>query len=83
MAYRVVLDLSHVLPQIKHLKIELGVFGRSSLILDIDANDPDDACYTAFKEFCDIILEQVSNVEVKNLLKELKYDFIVAQMMEL
>lgn len=83
MAYRVVLDLSHVLPQIKHLKVDLGVFGRSSLILDLDANDPDDACYTAFKEFCDVILEQVSTVEVKNLLKELKYDFIVTQMMEL
>lgn len=83
MAYRVVLDLSYVLPQLKHLKLDLGVFNRTSLILDLDANDPDDACYTAFKEFCDVVLEQASTTQVKNLLKEIKYQFIIVQLMEL
>lgn len=83
MNYRMVLDLSFVLPQVKHLKVDLGVFGRSSVILDIEADDPDDACYTVYKEFCDTILEQVSTTEVKKLLKELKYDFIIIQMLEL
>lgn len=77
MNYQVIIDMSLVLPKIKHLKMNLGIFQQDSLMLTIEADNPDDACYLAFKTFCDYMLEQSASYEVKNLLKDLKHDFII------
>jgi hypothetical protein len=78
MTYKVVIDMTIVLPKIKYLtKVKLGMFNNDSVSIEIEAKDPDDACYLAFKTFCDYILEQSSTNETKNLLRELKNDFIV------
>lgn len=81
MIYQVIIDMTLVLPKIKNLKIKLGQFGRESLMLTIDADNPDNACYLAFKTFCDHMLEHSPTPEVKNLLKDLKNDFIVVGLM--
>ena len=77
MKYQVVLDLSVVLPKVKHLKVKLEKFDNISPVLSVEAADPDDACYLAYKEFCDHIITQSDNSKTKDLLKELKYDFMV------
>lgn len=77
MKYQVVLDLSVVLPKVKHLKVKLEKFDKISTVLSVEATDPDDACYLAYKEFCDHIISKSDNSRTKNLLKELKDDFMV------
>jgi len=77
MKYQVVLDLSVVLPKVKHLKVKLEKFDKISAVLSLEATDPDDACYLAYKEFCDHVIAQSDNSKTKDLLKELKYDFMV------
>lgn len=83
MSYRIFLNLHFVLPQIKHLTVDLGTFNKTSVVIDVDANDPDDACYLAFREFCETIIDQDSSKATKDLLKELKYDFCITQIIEL
>lgn len=80
MNYKVVVNMLRVLPKIKKLGFKLGVFNKDSLTLDIQADNPDDACYFAYKLFCDCITEQSSSHETKNLLKELKDDFHVVSL---
>lgn len=75
--YQVIIDMTLVLPKVKYLKVKLGIFSSDSLMLTIDAENPDDACYLAFKMFSDYILEQTPTIEIKTLLKDLKNDFIV------
>lgn len=77
MKYQVVLDLSVVLPKVKHLKVKLEKFDKISVVLGVEAKDPDDACYLAYKEFCDHVMSQSDNSKTKDLLLELKYDFMV------
>lgn len=78
MTYKVVIDMTLVLPKIKYLtKVKLGKFNNDSVTLEIEAKDPDDACYLAFKELCDHVLDQQNSEEVKNLLRELKNEFKV------
>ena len=77
MKYQVVLDLSVVLPKVRHLKVKLEKFDKISAVLSVEATDPDDACYLAYKEFCDHIIAQSDNSKTIDLLKELKYDFMV------
>lgn len=84
MTYKVVIDMTLVLPKIKYLtRVKLGKFNGDSVTLQVDAKDPDDACYLAFKEFCDYVLEQHSNEEIKNLLRELKNEFKVSLLVKL
>jgi len=77
MKYQVVLDLSVVLPKVRHLKVKLGKFDKISAVLGVEAKDPDDACYLAYKEFCDHVISQSDNSKTKDLLLELKCDFMV------
>lgn len=82
MTYRIIVNMSFVLPKLKKLKdIKLGEFANELVILELEANDPDDACYLSYKDFCDYILDQNTSSEVRNLLKELKYDFIIIQLL--
>ena len=81
MEYNVILDLKLVLPKIKHLKIKLGKFDKPMPVISIEADDPDDACYLAFKAFYDHVIGQSSTFETKELLKEIKYDFIVTNLL--
>jgi len=83
MNYQVILDMSSIVDKAKKHKLKLGRFGQLSLVLDIEANDPDDACHSAFKMFCDEVLEHSPSVETKNLLRELKYEFLVMCVLEL
>lgn len=83
MNYKVIVDMSRILSRLKKLKdIKLGVFGNETIVIDVEANNPDDACYLVYKEFCDFILDQSTNTEIRNLLKELKNDFLVVQLIE-
>lgn len=70
----------NVLPKIKNFGFKLDIFGNQSVTLNVKADNPDDACYLAYKEFCDYILTQSSNTTTKNLLKDLKDDFIVVRL---
>jgi len=77
MNYQVIIDMTLVLPRIKNLGLKLGIFQKDSVVLTLEADNPDDACYFAYKTFCDYIIEQSSTFETKNLLKELKNEFVV------
>lgn len=83
MTYQVTIDMTLVLQKIKHLKIDLGIFSNDSLMLTLEADNPDDACYLAFKMFSDHVLSKAPGFEIKNLLKDLKYDFIVMELIPL
>jgi len=76
-SYMLIIDMTLILPQIKHLKVDLGIFSKATPILELSAKDPDDACYLAYKTFCDIIIVQEANADIHNLLKELKNDFVI------
>ena len=82
MSYRVIIDMAKALPKLEKLNLDLGIFKEFSVLLDIDADNPDDACYLAYRIFCDKILEQNSKHEIKTMLKELKNDFKVVQLIE-
>lgn len=75
--------MSRALPKLNKLNLNLGIFKEYSVIIDLDADNPDDACYLAYRIFCDKILEQNSKFEIKTMLKELKNEFRVVQLMEL
>ena len=83
MNYRVIIDMAKALPKIEKLKLDLGIFKKFSVLLDIEADNPDDACYLAYRMFCDKILEQNTNHEIKTILKELKNEFRVVQLIEI
>lgn len=83
MSYRVIIDMAKALPKLNKLELNLGIFKEFSVVLDLDADNPDDACYLAYRVFCDKILEQNSKLEIKTMLKELKNEFRVVQLMEL
>jgi hypothetical protein len=70
----------NILPKIKKFGFKLDVFSNDSVMLEIKADNPDDACYLAYKEFCDYILGQSSTAATKNLLKDLKDDFLVVRL---
>lgn len=78
MHYIVTVDMTLLLSRL--VKFRLSNFSRQITKIDIDASDPDDACYSVFKAFCDIILEQDDSTETKFLLKDLKYDFKVTKL---
>lgn len=75
--------MSKALPKLNKLNLNLGIFKEYSVIVDLDADNPDDACYLAYRIFCDKILEQNSKFEIKTMLKELKNEFRVVQLIEL
>jgi hypothetical protein len=83
MAYKVIIDMTAVLPKIKKLDVKLGFFAEKSVILELDADNPDDACYLAYREFCEHIVEQDNNSETKSLLRDLKNEFKVIRLIEL
>ena len=76
--YIVVVDMTLLLTKLK--KFRLDKFNKNIAKIEIRANDPDDACHSAFKELCDMILEQDQSTDTKLLLKNLKYDFRVAKL---
>lgn len=55
----------------------LGKFNDNYVTLELDAKDPDDACYLAFKGLCQVILQQDDSTKTKMLLKDIKDDFKV------
>lgn len=76
--YIVTVDMTLLLKRL--VRFRLGNFSKQTSKIEIDASDPDDACYSVFKAFCDIILEQDDSTETKLLLKDLKYDFKVSKL---
>lgn len=82
MVYNAIIDMTLILPQMKHMKIDLGAFSKATVVYQVEADNPDDACYLCYKGFCDCVLSQSSSTETKNLLKELKNDFIVAGLLK-
>ena len=83
MNYRVIVDMAKALPKLEKLNLDLGIFKEFSVLLDIEADNPDDACYLSYRIFCDKILEQNSKYEIKTMLKELKNEFRVVQLIEI
>ena len=83
MNYRVIIDMAKALPKLEKLNLDLGIFKEFSVLLDIEADNPDYACYLAYRIFCDKILEQNSKYEIKTMLKELKNEFRVVQLIEI
>ena len=75
--------MTAVLPKIKNIKVNLSYFGNKSTILELEADNPDDACYLAYMEFCDYIMRQDDSSETKKILKEIKNDFRVISLIEL
>lgn len=61
-------------------QFRLGIFGKKTVKIKLEAADPDDACYVAFKMFCDTIMKQDDSVETKMLLKDAKYDFRILKL---
>lgn len=80
MQYKAIVSMIKILPKIKTFGFKLDIFDNNSVALNIKADNPDDACYLAYKEFCDYILGQSSSVATKNLLKDFKDDFIVVRL---
>ena len=76
--YKVHMVLTLVMPRLKQYSLE--DYNSNTPIIFVEAEDPDDACYSVFKAFCDIILEQDDSTETKLLLKDLKYDFRVSKL---
>jgi hypothetical protein len=83
MDYKVIIDMTAVLPKIQKLDVKLGYFEDKSVILELEADNPDDACYLAYKEFCEHIVEQDNKSETKSLLRDLKNEFTVIRLIEL
>lgn len=78
MIYKVYIDMVLILDRLKEFSLEeFGGHKYEYAVLEIEATDPDDACYLSFKSLCDAVLSQDDSTETKLLLKELKYDFKV------
>lgn len=75
--------MTSALPKLKKLDVKLGYFSDKSVILELEADNPDDACYLAYKELCDYIIEQDNSSKTKALLRDIKNDFIVIRLMEI
>ena len=63
-------------------QFRLDIFNKNIVTLDLEARDPDDACYLVFKMLCDTVLNQDKSIETKLLLKDIKNDFKVIQLRE-
>jgi hypothetical protein len=83
MYYKIIIDMTSVLPKLKKLNVKLGYFAEKSAVLELEADSPDDACYLAYKELCDHITEQEDSSATKKLLRDLKNDFRVIQLVEI
>jgi len=83
MNYKIIIDMTQVLPKIKKLNVKLGYFADKSVILELEADNPDDACYLAYREFCEHIIDQDNNSEVKAILRDIKNEFRVIRLIEL
>jgi hypothetical protein len=83
MNYKIIIDMTSILPALKKLDVKLGYFGDKSVILELEADNPDDACYLSYKELCEHIIEQSNDSSIKSLLRDLKYDFRVIRLIEL
>jgi hypothetical protein len=75
--------MTNVLPRIKNLKVDLGYFANKSVILELEADNPDDACYLAYIEFCEQIIKQDHASETKRMLRDVKNEFRVISLLEL
>ena len=75
--------MTSVLPKLKKLNVKLGYFAEKSAVLELEADSPDDACYLAYKELCDHITKQEYPSSTKKLLRDLKNDFRVIQLVEI
>lgn len=75
--------MTSVLSKLKTLNVQLGYFAEKSVIIELEADSPDDACYLAYKELCDYVTEQEDSLATKRLLRDLKDDFRVIQLIQI
>jgi hypothetical protein len=66
--------MTSILPHLKKAKFQLHEFNKESPVLEIEANDPDDACYIAYKKLYDLLSEQVQKKD-REALQDFKHDF--------
>lgn len=67
--YNVILDMNGVLPRLK--KFRLKEFNDNFPNILIEAEDPDDACYSVYCKLSETLLKQEESVETAKLIKEI------------
>ena len=73
--YRVEMDLSIVIPQIREYRIY--EYNSEHPIIFVEAKDPDEACFKATHRLLQMILKQKDTSETRDLCKEIKKDIVV------
>lgn len=68
--FRIMLDLSSVYRDIKHLKLKK--YDSPFPTVFISAHDPDDACYLAISQLLKIILDQDSSIMMRIVCRRIK-----------
>jgi hypothetical protein len=75
--YRVEMDLSIVIPQIREYRIY--EYNSEKPIIFVEAKDPDEACFKATHRLLQMILKQKDTSETRDLCKEIKKDIVVTK----
>lgn len=76
--YKVYMDLSSVILQLRNFKLE--TYNNAFPIIFVSASDPDDACHKALSNLATIIFKQDQSNETIKLFKELSYGIKILQL---
>lgn len=67
--YRLMLDISDVFPRIRHLFLK--IYNSPFPTVFVSADNPDEACFTAFNDLINIIMKQNSSVAMRLICREI------------
>lgn len=75
--FKVKMDLLLVMSRLA--KFNLGEYNSPYPTIFVEAEDPDEACYSALYKLVEIILKQDDSEETSNLVKDMVYDIRVTK----
>lgn len=68
--FRIMLDISNIFNEIKHLKLKS--YSTPFPTVFVSASDPDDACSICFNQLIKLIMDQDSSIKMRILCKKIK-----------
>lgn len=73
--YRLSIDISDIFFELRRSNISLSNYSQPFMLLFIEADNPDDACYLSLHRLIIIILKSMNNIEGRILCRKVRKSF--------
>lgn len=68
--FRIMLDISNIYVDIKHLKLKK--YNSPFPTIFVSAKDPDDACYKVIQNLINLLMEQDNSIDMRIVCRKIK-----------